>query len=291
MLVVIFNPLIVTVMAVVAAWYIFPYLKPFLKRHKRIVQAVLVISAGIVAIDFARAVGRYRYAQSLASGPVVNSCLPIPKRLIFVADSPQKCGALCHQLLLSGKIETLIVPAPYSWRRGKSTAEYVSYKISKTKLGTCPEERFEMVEYNIREDLRAKGICPVVELADLPETGVFIVRDFFRVSTSQPSKYFRSKTLKISPSGLAILFEGLEVQERTMTNPTIVHGHVRRYHAPSFLGPLVGCWARPDNIIWIMPPGDAGCGFWRMMTGGGYSDANHIWHVDSVIRTFFQVPD
>jgi hypothetical protein len=43
------------------------------------------------------------------------------------------------------------------------------------------------------------------------------------------------------------------------------------YSAPGVTGlpPLLGCWDRPDNIIWIMPPGDTGCGFWRWFTRGG----------------------
>lgn len=44
-----------------------------------------------------------------------------------------------------------------------------------------------------------------------------------------------------------------------------------RYEAPGLLGlpPLIGCWDRPDNVLWIMPPGDTGCGLWRWFTWGG----------------------
>ena len=38
---------------------------------------------------------------------------------------------------------------------------------------------------------------------------------------------------------------------------------------------MIGCWDRPDNVLFILPPGDTGCGLWRWFTWGGDDHASH----------------
>ena len=62
----------------------------------------------------------------------------------------------------------------------------------------------------------------------------------------------------------------MEVQLRTRAGVEVLAAQ-RYYEAPGLIGlpPLIGCWERPDNIVWILPAGDTGCGLWRWFTAGG----------------------
>jgi hypothetical protein len=83
------------------------------------------------------------------------------------------------------------------------------------------------------------------------------------------------------PPGKIITFRAVEVQVRTQQQVEVIAAR-RTYDAPGLIGlpPLIGCWDRPDNIVWIMPAGDTGCGLWRWFTWGGdrhWHDADVEW--------------
>ncbi len=96
--------------------------------------------------------------------------------------------------------------------------------------------------------------------------------------SSQNAASFTPAYLVDGPPGRTIGLMAVEVQRRTRDRVEVLAAR-RRYSAPRPArpaAPLIGCWHRPENIIWILPPGDTGCGLWRWFTaGGGYN-----WHGD-----------
>ncbi|UZE49308.1 hypothetical protein [Rhodopseudomonas sp. P2A-2r] len=117
--------------------------------------------------------------------------------------------------------------------------------------------------------LRDKGLCPVVEPAAVPRIGVFIVRESIRRLVKEPAVDFQPVFLTTSFPGPVSYYNATEVQVRSETGVEVL-GRVAGYEAPGYLGfPLmVGCFERPDNIIFIIPPGEPGCGLWRRTVQG-----------------------
>jgi hypothetical protein len=117
---------------------------------------------------------------------------------------------------------------------------------------------------------RQSGYCPLVEPVDIPKQGVFLIHEGLQVLAKEPARAYTPTYLVKAPPGSVIRYFGMELQDRTSTG-TKVLASTYHYEAPGLLGlpPLLGCWDRPDNILWIMPPGDTGCGFWRWFTWGG----------------------
>jgi hypothetical protein len=111
-----------------------------------------------------------------------------------------------------------------------------------------------------RELLR-NGFCPEIEPTEIPAEGIFVVQENFRVRVSEKAVLFTSTYLVDGPPGKTIEFTGIEVQRRTRDRVEVLATR-RRYSAPGLLGlpPLVGCWERPYNVMWVVPPGDTGCG-------------------------------
>jgi hypothetical protein len=69
---------------------------------------------------------------------------------------------------------------------------------------------------------------------------------------------------------------------------TEVLAEARYYEAPGYLGfpPLIGCWERPDNIVWALLAGNPGCGFWRgFLSGGDRQQASDAPWVYSTVFT------
>lgn len=110
------------------------------------------------------------------------------------------------------------------------------------------------------------------------------------VSAREPARPYTPTYLSKAPPGRVISFFGIEVQNRTADGIAVL-ASAYRYEAPGLIGlpPLIGCWDRPDNILWIMPPGDTGCGLWRWFTWGGNDQASHDpkW----VFERAFRPPD
>jgi hypothetical protein len=125
--------------------------------------------------------------------------------------------------------------------------------------------------YDLGTDkLRERGFCPLIEPTARPRDGIFIVEAHFRRFPDQRAAPFTSSQLVSTPPGRTITFVSVEDQRRTGGQVELLAWR-RKYEAPGLLGlpPLIGCWDRPDSIVWIMPAGDAGCGLWRWVTSGG----------------------
>ncbi|XSC45037.1 hypothetical protein ACF1BQ_001780 [Bradyrhizobium sp. RDT10] len=106
----------------------------------------------------------------------------------------------------------------------------------------------------------------------------------------EPARAYKPTYLVKAPPGPVIRFAGIEVQNRNPAGTTVL-ASAYRYEAPGLLGLplLIGCWDRPDNVLWIMPPGDTGCGFWRWFTWGG--DDNSVSDPKWLFEQVFGPPD
>ena len=259
----VFHPVPPTIIALVAAVWLLRRIGLW-TRYKR---SLLLVAALLYATDTAIALPRLIYAWQLPDRPIILKQLPLPTRLVLVG---AQCKAECHDGLLSGAIEEVILVEPTRagyWN--PPSEEAVRYRAGWQAPGTCPQERERMI--GLWDDrLRRQGFCPIVEPIAPPTDGIFIVESHFLKLASERAAPFTSPQLTSTPPGRAIRFVSVEVQRRERGRIELLASR-RRYQAPGLLGlpPLIGCWDRPDSIIWIMPPGDTGCGFWRRFTSGG----------------------
>lgn len=231
---------------------------------------ILLIPVALYAIDSAIALPRVLFSYGLKDQPVISKTIPLPRQLVLV-DIP--CAEKCHELLISGAVEEVIMTNYRSAPRAER--QVIRARAAWTKLGVCPADREMAMQGFSRSKLLAQGYCPQVEPAELPSQGVFLIHEFVNVLAKEHARPFAPAYLVKKPPGKVIRFFGVEVQSRD-TSGTRVIASSYEYRAPGLLGlpPLIGCWHRPDNILWIMPPGDTGCGLWRLFTWGGDEKAN-----------------
>jgi hypothetical protein len=258
---IVFHPILVTLLALIALVLLLRWTGLWARYKYRILLALLAA----YAIDAGFALPRILFAHGLSKGPAIARQIPLPRRLVLV-DVP--CGAKCHDWLISGAVEEIISVTSRQPRFATVTTA-VRYNAGWTIPGACPRER-EMANREPSEVQRQSGYCPLVEPVDIPTQGIFMVRDWTIVTAKEAARPFTPTYLVKAPPGPVIRFGGYEVQDRNSAGITVL-ASAYVYEAPGFLGlpPLIGCWDRPDNIIWIMPPGDTGCGLWRRFTGGG----------------------
>lgn len=184
------------------------------------------------------------------------------------------CGAKCHDWLITGAVDE-IISVTAARPQYASVTKAVRYKAGWTIPGICPYEREkENRDPNLVQ--RQSGYCPLVEPVEVPKQGVFLIREGMLVTAKQSARAYTPTYLTKAPPGPVISFFGIEVQDRAPAGTTVL-ASVYRYEAPGLLGLplLIGCWDRPDNVIWIMPPGDTGCGLWRWFTSGGDNRSSH----------------
>jgi hypothetical protein len=273
---VIFHPILITIVALGVLVPLARWTGLWARYKYRILLAFLAA----YAVDAAFALPRVLFAHGLSKEPVVAQRISLPRRLVMV-NVP--CGAKCHDWLISGAVEEIISITPRPPRYASATTA-VRYKAGWSLPGGCPNER-ELANRDPSEEQRQSGYCPMVEPVDVPRQGIFLIKEGTTLRADQPARPYTPTYLLKAPSGPLIQFEGIEVQDRRPSGTTVLASSYS-YEAPGFLGlpPLIGCWDRPDNVIWIMPPGDTGCGFWRWFTWGGSqaSTNNPKWLFDQV---------
>jgi len=265
----IFNPLWVTLLTLIALILV-AWLLSLAGLWARCRYWFFGAGFALYAIDAAIALPRVLFSYGLSNHPVVARKVPLPRQLVLVGIP---CQAKCHELLISGAVEDVVVARP--GRSGEEEKpQAIRYRAGWSNPGACPDERQRPIDYSSR-DLLKTGYCPLIDPVDIPSQGIFLIRESMTVLASQRARSFTPTYLTKSPPGSVIEFAGTEVQDRSASGVTVL-ASTYRYTAPGFLGlpPLVGCWDRPDNVIWIMPPGDTGCGLWRWFTWGGDRDAS-----------------
>jgi hypothetical protein len=264
---IVFHPILVTLPALIALVLLLRWTRLWARYKYRILLALLAA----YAIDAGFALPRILFAHGLSKGPAIARQIPLPRRLVLV-DVP--CGAKCHDWLISGAVEEIISVTSRQPRFATVTTA-VRYTAGWTIPGTCPRER-EMANRDPSVAQRQSGYCPLVEPVEIPKQGVFLVHEGMLVAAKESARAYTPTYLVKAPPGPIIQFTGMEVQNRTPAGIAVL-ASTYRYEAPGLLGlpPLIGCWHRPDNVIWIMPPGDTGCGFWRWFTWGGDDRASY----------------
>ena len=257
----VFHPILISLLVLTALVPLLRWTGLWARYKYRILVALLAA----YAIDTAFALPRILFAYGLSNGPVIAQQIPLPRRLVLV-DVP--CSAKCHDWLISGAVEEIISVTTRKPRYASVTTA-VRYQAGWTLPSACPHER-EIANRDASVVQRQSGYCPLVEPVELPKQGVFLVKEGMLVTATESARAYTPSYLTKTPPGPVILFFGMEVQNRTAAG-TAVLASAYRYEAPGLLGlpPLIGCWDRPDNVLFILPPGDTGCGLWRWFTLGG----------------------
>jgi hypothetical protein len=274
------NPIWATLLALV----VLTCLLSWTGLWKRYGYWILAGALALYAIDAVIALRRVAFSYGLPDHPIVAQKIPLPRQLVLVN---VLCSAECHRMLISGAVDDIVLVRLRSSRAEKET-QPVRFRAGWSIPGTCPFERQRAIGYP-GGALLQMGYCPLVEPADIPSQGIFLIQESAIVSASERARSFTPTYLTKGPPGSVIQFAGVEVQVRSPSG-TKVLASTYSYHAPGFLGlpPLIGCWNRPDNVIWVMPPGDTGCGFWRWFTRGGDATAlDPKWLFDNA----FEPPD
>lgn len=229
-----------------------------------------------VAVDSAFAFRRVFFGKRMSEKPVALTTVPTPSSLVLVNGW---CRAECLERLVAGVHSEIIFATTRRYEKNtpvdlEPPYPAMRFRITREAPGECPTDNQRELEKQWLTEpvlaLQARGICPVIEPAVLPQHGIFIVNESMRVGVKEPAVEMKIKLLATVPPGPVSYFNVTEVQQRSADGIKVL-GRVEAYEAAGFLGfPfLVGCWARPDNIAWIMPPGEPGCGLWRTITSGG----------------------
>ncbi len=263
----IFHPVWVSLLALIALAFLLRWTGLWARFRIHIVIALLAA----YAIDAAIALPRIIFAYGLSKEPTVAQQIPPPKSLVLVS---VHCDAKCHDWLISGAVDE-IISVTHRQPRYADVTTAVRYRAGWTLPGTCPRER-ERTIWVASAAQRQSGYCPVVEPVEIPKQGVFVIHEGTIVSAREAARPYAPSYLSKAPPGPVIRFFGIEVQNRTAEGIAVL-ASAYRYEAPGLLGlpPLIGCWDRPDNVLFILPPGDTGCGLWRWFTWGGNDLASH----------------
>ncbi len=291
--IVLLNPLVASLALVGAA--VFALSRDPLRRVRgQIIIATIAALAVYAAVDTSFAYRRVQYGKAIPSVPAVRSTIPTPSSVVLVN---VHCDQSCLQRLVAGVHDEIIhvstirhdnnlpvqIDPPYPASR---------YTVKRMEGESCPPDLDRRMEWRwttaVIAELRTRGLCPSIEPAAVPQDGIFIVSEWRRVGAAERAVSFDPRFLTEKPPGRIIYFFGVEVQKRSASAVDVL-GASYHYSAPGYLGvpPLAGCWARPDNVIWIMPAGDTGCGLWRLITYGGKESGNYS-DTDWVYSRLFQ---
>jgi hypothetical protein len=260
--IVMFHPVWLTILIGLLLWGLLK-LTGLWRRHKRL---VLLGLASLYAIDTAIAVPRFVYAWRSPDGPVVHQKVALPPRLVLINVD---CERECVARLVTGELEEVILVGHDVPRFGVDTSRPRRYRAGWSTPGSCPQERRMAISSNVLAFER-DGFCPIIEATDVPDTGIFIVKENLDQGLREDPIPLKSAYLKDGPPGKVIRLRVVEVQRRTPDGVEVLAVQ-RSYEAPGLLllPPLVGCWVGIDNFLGIYPPGANGCGFWRWFTWGG----------------------
>ena len=258
----IFHPVLVTLLALPVLVLLLRWSGLWARFRIHIIVALLAA----YAIDAAFALPRILFSYSLPKDPAITQHPPLPRRIVMVS---VPCFAKCHDWMISGAVEEVVVIRPASPKTGRMVASAERYRAAWVEPKTCPHERRKanFLPSGLQQET---GYCPLVDSVEVPAEGIFLVMEGMVVMANEAAREYTPNYLTRKPPAPVIEFVGFEVQDRSSAGIKLI-ASAYTYQAPGLLGlpPLIGCWYRPENIIWIMPPGDTGCGLWRWFTGAG----------------------
>jgi hypothetical protein len=268
---VVLNPILASLALYVVGIWIFRAINRGLTHtalrsawRKTLIVAGAVIAAYAVA-DTAFAYRRVQYGKLLPDHPIVRKTTSIPSSITLV-------DVFCQEKCL-GRLVAGVHSEVFFVRRAPSlTAE--RFTVRRSATNDCPKDSQDRLERQWLTApvlaLQSRGICPVIETAAVPQSGVFIVHESMRVGVNESAVAFKPQFSTAELPGPVSYFNATEVQNRSEKGVELL-GRIEAYEAPGYLGfpPIIGCWERPDNIVAVLPPGEPGCGLWRLTTGGG----------------------
>lgn len=280
-LLLIVNPILATLLVVaLAAWAL---TRTWLRSVRGPVLAGTAICLAVYfVVDSAFAYRRAAYARQISATPIIRRTVPPPPSVVLVGLA---CDRACRDRVVDGTFDNVtVIHNPYP------PGPPLRYSAPRGAPNDCPADPQRRAEQawdkSTVQALRERGICPSIEESDTPSEGIFIVHEGALAGKAQRAIDFSPEYLIARPPGAVIQFVAVEVQRRSSTG-TEVLAEARYYEAPGYLGlpPLIGCWERPDNIIWVLPAGNSGCGFWRGFLSGG--DRRHASDASWVYSTVF----
>lgn len=265
MIIFVLHPIIVTIIFVI----IFVYLNKkyyIWQNYAHYILIALVLFFIVFIYDSWHALMRGTYATALSEHPKIGKKIPLPRKVVIVG-SLGESEKIWPKKLVSGILnEVILVRAS---KKAKSEPIAFQISIGFSAPGGCPKDRMRFIHSSLRKQFSVKGICPKIRETKMPKEGIFIVSETLRIPASKSAKYFQPKFLVDRPPGPIISYRGIEIQKRQSEKISVLSSSAS-YIAPGFLAPiLIGCWERPDNILWVLPAGDTGCGFWRLFVSGG----------------------
>lgn len=242
--------------------------------------AAIALTVYFVA-DSAFAYRRAAYARQISMSPIIRRTIPAPRSLVLVG---YPCERACLDRLVDRTFDDVtVIDVPYP-------PGPLRYSVWRAAPNDCPAEPLRRAERfwdsAFVKTLRDRGACPMVEDSGRPSEGIFVVHEGAAAAPGVRAVGVQPRYMMARPPTAVIAFWGIEVQRRSSTG-TEVLAEARYYEAPGYLGlpPLIGCWERPDNIVWILPPGNTGCGFWRHIVSGG--DRRYVSDASWVYSTVF----
>jgi hypothetical protein len=276
--VVVLNPILGTFLVLALATGLLTCTR--LRSLRRPILATAGIALAVYFIvDSAFAYRRDAYARQISVAPAIHHTIASPRSVVLVGLA---CGRDCLERLIEGTFDGVTVIRNPSSPPGPP----LRYRLVRNEAKDCPADSLLRAENawgrTTVEALRGRAICAMIEQTDTPSEGIFVVHEWVAARATESAVEFSPEYTVAHPPSAVIRFGALEVQRRSSTGIEVL-GETRYYEAPGYLGfpPLVGCWERPDNIVWIMPAGNSGCGFWRRIVIGGdpdrVSDASWVY--------------
>jgi hypothetical protein len=242
----IFNPILLTLVAVAAGLWALRFIR-FHPFRRQILIGLAAVLAIYFLVDSSFAYRRVSYARQIPTTFVTHRRISPPSSLVLVGIS---CDLAClHRLADRGVNEVIVLDESQLYL--KKSQSPLRYRIGRD-ASVCPT--------------KDEDFCPTADESAIPSEGTFVVRER-TLAVRERAKDFSPQYVVAHPPSAVIQFSAVEVQQRSSAGTEVLAEAVH-YEAAGYLGPLIGCWERPDNIIWIMPVGDSGCGFWRRLAYG-----------------------
>lgn len=276
------NPIIISILMYFGIFYMVRRVygcPEHTARNRFYRKSLLFCAVGLLvylAVDTVYAHRRVSYGDQVSSKPIINTTISAPRSIVLVNI---QCDQKCLDRLVDGIHDEVIFVSTINFEKNvehqrKPPFPAVRYSVIQAVNNTCPsdpdhkpDKQWTTSKVNA---LQAKGICPIIEPAKMPQEGIFIVKEALRVSNNEPPREFSPQLLTIKFPGRIDYYNATQVQNRSKGKIDVL-AQLEAYEAPGYLGfpPMLGCWRRPDNIVFILPLGDTGCGLWRRIVKGG----------------------
>lgn len=237
----VFNPIIITIIAVTLAAFLLARLKPPALRFG-IAALVLAAIAVYYVIDGVAAHKRTDYARQSPDAAVIDQTTPMPARLVLVNLA---CGRPCLDRLIARVHEEVFTIHNTANATGFQAGATYRFTVERAAPGDCPPDPDRNINWAwdaaTGPALAEQGICPVIARTENPTEGIFVVNEGVRQSAPDGPAELPNGYLVDRPPP-AFEFRGIEVQRRT-AGAVEVLAHARYYFGPGALGlpPLFGC--------------------------------------------------